>query len=63
MFGMGKKEPTQEATTHGDHSPITQQIHSGSGDNIEGDKITNNYNHSNPHTIPNIYNAPTNPHH
>jgi len=39
MFGMGKKEPTQEATTHGDHSPITQQIHSGSGDNIEGDKI------------------------
>ncbi len=40
----------QEAKTNGDNSPIKQ--HSGSGDNVEGDKITNNYNHSNPHTVP-----------
>ncbi len=42
----------QEAKTNGDNSPIKQ--HSGSGDNVEGDKITNNYNHSNPHIIPKI---------
>jgi len=44
MFGWGKKKPTQEATTHGDNSPIVQQNHSGSeGDNVGRDKnIYNN---------------------
>ncbi len=32
----------QEATTHGDNSPITQQIHSGSGDIVRRDKIIYN---------------------
>jgi tetratricopeptide (TPR) repeat protein len=33
MFGIGKKQPTQEATTHGDHSPITQIVNITLGEN------------------------------
>lgn len=33
MFGWGKEEPTQEATTHGDNSPITQIVYITLGEN------------------------------
>jgi len=52
MFGWGKEKPTQKAEIYGDNSSITQQNHSCSGDNVGRDKITNNYNHSNPHIVP-----------